>query len=175
MSYGTGSEVNVGKEYTTYNNGGNMKFVGEAGAYDVYFSLIDASFYMEEHTEEAEYTGTLTFDDKAKRTTFNSNQQVWQENGITLTNDKAASTNAVADYAKPARFYKGSNVKIEAPGAIVSISINVSGLESKYVTAWGTASNGIVTITLDGTSNTYQFTNLSAQARANSITVTYVK
>ena len=175
LSYGSACDVYVGTTYTTYNNAGNMKFVGEAGAYDVYFSLIDASFYMEEHTEEAEYTGTLTFDDKAKRTTFNSNQQVWQENGITLTNDKAASTNAVADYAKPARFYKGSNVKIEAPGAIVSISINVSGLESKYVTAWGTASNGIVTITLDGTSNTYQFTNLSAQARANSITVTYVK
>lgn len=47
-SYGTGSNVNVGTVYTTYNNGGNMKFVGEAGAYDVYFSLLDASFYMTE-------------------------------------------------------------------------------------------------------------------------------
>ena len=48
LSYGTGSEVKVGETYTTYNNGGNMKFVGEAGAYDVYFSLVDASFYMTE-------------------------------------------------------------------------------------------------------------------------------
>ena len=48
LSYGTGSNVNVGTVYTTYNNGGNMKFVGEAGAYDVYFSLVDASFYMTE-------------------------------------------------------------------------------------------------------------------------------
>ena len=48
LSYGTGSNVNVGTTYTTYNNGGNMKFVGEAGAYDIYFSLVDASFYMTE-------------------------------------------------------------------------------------------------------------------------------
>ena len=118
---------------------------------------------------------TISFADKANRTTYTTSQQVWEQNGIKVTNDKASSTTNVGDYANPGRFYKGSNVKIEAPGAIVSISINVSGLDSKYVTPWGTASNGIVTITLDGTSNTYQFTNLSAQARANSITVTYVK
>ena len=175
LSYGSACDVIVGTTYTTYNNAGNMKFVGEAGAYDVYFSLIDASFYMEKHADKAEYTKTLTFDDKAKRTEYSTSIQVWEENGIKVTNDKASSTTNVGDYANPGRFYKGSNVKIEAPGAIVSISINVSGLDSKYVTPWGTASNGIVTITLDGTSNTYQFTNLSAQARANSITVTYVK
>ena len=118
---------------------------------------------------------TISFADKANRTTYTTSQQVWEQNGIKVTNDKASSSTNVGDYANPGRFYKGSNVKIEAPGAIVSISINVSGLDSKYVTPWGTASNGIVTITLDGTSNTYQFTNLSAQARANSITVTYVK
>ena len=118
---------------------------------------------------------TISFADKANRTTYTTSQQVWEQNGIIVTNDKASSTTNVGDYANPGRFYKGSNVKIEAPGAIVSISINVSGLDSKYVTPWGTASNGIVTITLDGTSNTYQFTNLSAQARANSMTVTYLQ
>ena len=118
---------------------------------------------------------TISFADKANRTTYTTSQQVWEQNGITVTNDKASSTTNVGDYANPGRFYKGSNVKIEAPGAIVSISINVSGLDSKYVTPWGTASNGIVTITLDGTSDTYQFTNLSAQARANSMTITYLE
>ena len=118
---------------------------------------------------------TISFADKANRTTYTTSQQVWEQNGIKVTNDKASSTTNVGDYANPGRFYKGSNVKIEAPGEIVSISINVSGLDSKYVTPWGTASNGIVTITLDGTSDTYQFTNLSAQARANSMTVTYLE
>lgn len=118
---------------------------------------------------------TISFADKAYRTEYTTSQQVWEQNGITVTNDKASSTTNVGDYANPGRFYKGSDVTIEAPGAIVSISINVSGLDSKYVTPWGTANNGIVTISLDGTSNTYKFTNLSAQARANSITVTYLK
>ena len=56
LSYGSACDVNVGKTYTTYNNGGNMKFVGEAGAYDIYFSLTTADFYMEQHVEKAETT-----------------------------------------------------------------------------------------------------------------------
>ena len=50
LSYGVGGDVNVGETYVTYNNGGNMKFVGEAGAYNLYFSLVDASFYMEAYS-----------------------------------------------------------------------------------------------------------------------------
>ena len=46
LSYGSACDVNVGETYTTYENGGNMKFVGEDGAYDIYFSLVDAKFYM---------------------------------------------------------------------------------------------------------------------------------
>ena len=118
---------------------------------------------------------TISFADKANRTNYTTSQQVWEQNGITVTNDKSSSTSNVGDYYNPARFYKSSDVKIEAPGAILSISINVSGLESKYVTPWGTADNGIVTITLDGTSNTYEIKTLSAQARAYSMTVTYLK
>ena len=118
---------------------------------------------------------TISFADKANRTTYNTSQQVWEQNGITVTNDKASSTTNVGDYYNPGRFYKGSDVTIKAPGAIMSISIDVSGLDSKYVKPWGTASNGIVTITLDGTSETYTFTSLSAQARAYSMTVTYLK
>ena len=46
LSYGTGSDVVAGQTYTTFNNGGNMKFTGESGTYDVYFSLVNADFYM---------------------------------------------------------------------------------------------------------------------------------
>ena len=64
LSYGTGCEVNVGQTYVNYNNGGNMKFVGEAGAYNLYFSLIDASFYMEAYVEApAEIHEILSFVD----------------------------------------------------------------------------------------------------------------
>ena len=60
----------------------------------------------------AEKTATLTFDDTSKRTSFSTEQQVWTENGITLTNDKSESTSNVADYSAPARFYKNSKIII---------------------------------------------------------------
>ncbi len=57
LSYGSACDVNVGETYTTYNNGGNMKFVGEDGAYNIYFSLVDAKFYMEAYSAAT----TVTF------------------------------------------------------------------------------------------------------------------
>lgn len=47
LSYGSGCDVKVGETYTTYENGGNMKFVGEEGTYNIYFSLVNAKFYIE--------------------------------------------------------------------------------------------------------------------------------
>lgn len=46
LNYGTGCDVKAGEIYSSYEYGGNMKFVGEDGYYDLYFSLLDASFYM---------------------------------------------------------------------------------------------------------------------------------
>ena len=184
LSYGTGSDVKVGETYTTYNNGGNMKFVGEAGAYDVYFSLVDASFYMTEaKPAAAEVTGTLTFDNTAKRTTFTSNQQVWEENGVIVTNDKASSTNAVADYAKPARFYQGSKLTVAVDGDKISkivfdcnsTSYATALKNSIGTTATVTVSSDKVTVTLDGTTDEFVVAKFTAQVRMDSITVTYMK
>lgn len=182
LSYGSGSSVNVGETYTTYNNGGNMKYVGDAGSFDIYFSLVDASFYMEPHADKAEYTSTLTFDDKAKRTTFTSSQQIWVENGITLINDKAASTNAVADYAKPLRCYQGSKITVNADGGEISkivfdcnsASYATDLKNSIGTTATVTVSSDKVTVTLDDVTE-FVIAKLTKQVRMDSITVTYVK
>jgi hypothetical protein len=182
LSYGSACDVNVGKEYITYNNGGNMKFVGEAGAYNCYFSLVDASFYMEAYVEQTEQTGTITFDDKVKRTTFNSNLQVWQENDITLTNEKASSTNAVADYAKPARFYQGSKITVTADGGEISqivFDCNSTAYANDLKTSIGTTAtvsvaSDKVTVTLDGATE-FVVAKLTAQTRLDAVTVTYVK
>ena len=190
LSYGSACNVNVGKTYTTYNNGGNMKFVGEAGAYDIYFSLTTADFYMEkavvvepsEPSEPVTESSTLTFDDTAKRTTFSTSQQIWQENGVTLTNDKAASTNAVADYAKPARFYQGSKITVAVDGKISEIvfDCNSSTYANDLKTSIGTTATASVasdkvTVTLDGTSSEFVVAKLAKQVRMDSITVTYTK
>ena len=61
------------------------------------FAVMLAVFSVQ--AEEA----TLSFADKAQRTSFSTTQQVWAQDGITFTNNKASSTNSVADYAKPVR------------------------------------------------------------------------
>ena len=84
------------------------------GSVALTLGLVTVSTTMNQHVvDAAEETATISFADKAQRTTFTTSQQVWQQNGITVTNNKAASTNNVADYAKPARFYAGSNLIVE--------------------------------------------------------------
>lgn len=171
FNFGNGVTVELGVEYPGYQSGQNIKV--PAGAYKISLSMCDGRFKFE--VPVVEVTQDISFANKAQRTTFNTSQQVWEQNGITVTNDKASSTNNVADYANPLRCYKGSNVKIEAPGKILSIVIDCSGLDTKYIDPWGTNKNKIVTITLDGTSNSYTFTKLSAQARAYKMTVTWLE
>ena len=122
---------------------------------------------------------TISFADTANRTEFSTSKQVWQQNGITVTNNKSASTVNVADYDNPARFYANSEVIIEYPG-IVKLEINCIGLEAKYVDGWVAGAPANATLTSNGNIITLEFatpvdsityTKLSAQSRANSITV----
>ena len=178
LSYGTGSNVNVGTTYTTYNNGGNMKFVGEAGAYDIYFSLVNAEFYMEKHVEKTEVTATLTFNTLDKRTSKTTEQAVWEENGIIVTNDKAKSTTDIADYYNPARFYQNSNLTVAVDGEITSIvfDCNSSSYATELANTLGLkADSDKVTVNLDTPSATYVVENLKKQVRMDAITVTYNK
>ena len=122
---------------------------------------------------------TISFADTANRTELTTSTQIWQQNGITVTNNKSASTSNVADYSNPIRCYKGSEVIIEYPG-IVKLEINCVGLEAKYVDGWVAGAPAEATLTSNGNIITLEFatpvdsityTQLSAQSRANSITV----
>ena len=119
-------------------------------------------------------TATLSFESTAQRTIFTTSQQVWTQNGITLTNDKGSSTSNVADYSNPARFYKSSNIIVEAPGNITKIVFNC--VKDYVISITGATTSGYnVTVSLDGTSGTYTVNTLSAQVRMNSLEVTYNK
>ena len=124
-----------------------------------------------------ESTVKISFADSANRTSFSKTQQIWEQNGIKVTNDKASSTVDVADYKNPARFYAGSNLTISYPG-MVKIEIDCSGLADKYVSGWlnvtgATATNnsGIITIEFASPVNSLTYTGLSAQCRAYSFTI----
>ncbi len=128
---------------------------------------------------QAQETATLSFASTAQRTSFSTTQQVWEQNGITLTNNKASSSTPVADYAKPARFYAKSEIIVEcALGNITKIEFDCNN--SSYATALknsigstAAASSDKVTVTLDGTSNSFTISSLSAQVRMDALTVTY--
>lgn len=128
-------------------------------------------------------TATLSFADKAQRTSFSSAQQVWEQNGITFTNDKASSSNAVADYAKPVRLYQNSKVTVAAPGNITKIVFDANS--NSYATAMknsiGTVSGATVSVSSDKVTvefstavESFVVAKLTAQVRMDSITVTYI-
>ena len=125
-----------------------------------------------------EVTATLTFDNTSKRTEFTDAKQVWKENDIILTNNKASSTNNVADYANPARFYQNSSIEVSAPGNITKIVFDCNN--STYATALknsigstATVSSDNVTVTLASAVESFTVTKLTAQVRMDAVTVTY--
>ena len=135
--------------------------------------------------EPNEKTATLSFADVAQRTTYTTSQQVWEQNGVTVTNNKASSTTNVGNYVNPARFYKSSEIIVtHESGAITKVIVDCSGIESKYATPFATDLANIANATLTSENQVYTVTfstpvenltisSISAQARANSITVYY--
>ncbi len=124
-------------------------------------------------------TATLNLSDAANRVSINDDQQIWAQNGITLTNNKAASTSAVADYL-PARFYAGSEVIIESTG-MTKLVFDCTGIGDKYVThlynslqniigAAVTQEGVLITVQLDAASDSVAF-DMTGQGRAASVTI----
>ena len=129
----------------------------------------------------SEVTATLTFDNTSKRTEYTASIQVWEENGITFTNNKSSSTSNVADYSKPARLYKDSKVTVKVDGNITKIEFDCNS--SSYATALKDSIKGAtvsvsgdkVTVVLDGTSNEFIIEKLTGgQVRIDGVTVTYI-
>ena len=119
----------------------------------------------------------IDFSDASNRTVFNENQQVWVQNGVTVTNNKAASSSNVADYKNPARFYKNSELIIAYPG-MTRLEIHCVDLDPKYLSGWQnvenatvTESGGIITIVFDSPVDSLVYSALSAQVRAYNIAV----
>ena len=140
------------------------------------FAVMLAVFSVQ--AEEA----TLSFANKAQRTEFTTSKQVWEQNGIKLTNDKGSSSSNVADYANPARFYKSSKITIEAPGNINKIEFTCNSssyalaLKSsiKDTEAAVSVSGSVVTATPVETSDVFTIASLTGgQVRMNSLKVYY--
>ena len=81
----------------------------------------------------ADPAATISFADKANRVSQDANQQVWKQNGITVTNNKASSTSNIIDSSAPVRFYAKSEVIIAFPGMK---QIEIACNSATYATAY---------------------------------------
>ena len=107
---------------------------------------------------------TLSFGDVSNRTSLTTEQQVWQANGITVTNDKASSNNNVADYADPARFYQGSTLTIACNG-MTKVTFNVN-TGKPLANLTGALDAAEIAYTVSGNAVTIEFASAT-----NSITI----
>lgn len=101
---------------------------------------------------------SISFKNADARTQQTTEIQVWEQNGIKITNQKANSSSNVADYTNPARFYVGSTVKIECAGMIsLTVDSNKKYDNNDYPSNLKNSleASGIpATITIDGTNVT---------------------
>ena len=119
----------------------------------------------------------LSFANKANRTVFTTSQQVWEQNGVKLINDKASSTSDVADYAAPARFYKSSKITVEYAGMtkiefVCNSGSYATALKSSITTGTVTVNGSVVTVELGAAADSYVISSLTGgQVRMDSLTV----
>ncbi|MBQ3204346.1 MAG: hypothetical protein IJB39_05140 [Alistipes sp.] len=116
LSYGSACDVNVGEVYTTYNNGGNMKFVGEDGAYNIYFSMVDAKFYIEAYSaaQTAVFdVATYNFANQTALTSYEVDDLTFAFDGGGNQNSPKyyTSGSAVRCYPKNTITVSGANIK----------------------------------------------------------------
>ena len=177
--YGTKTFIGWTEADNVSEDGGGITYVDDStnpSANKTYYAI----FADEVISEPDEVEATLSFANTSQRTSFSTTQQVWEQNGIELTNTQGSGNNGahVADYANPARFYAHSSINILAPGNITKVVFVCSG-ESYAAPMEESAGNSAtsdgtnVTVFLDGSSNTFDIASVTAQVRLSSITVTY--
>ncbi len=116
----------------------------------------------------------LSFSTTDNRLSQDNSKQVWSQNGIVFTNNKASSTTNVANYSNPVRLYKSSEIVVEASG-MTKIVFNCA---SNYVLSLPESANyeattTDTTVTVEFSEAVDSFTaTMAAQTRFNSIVVT---
>ena len=174
----TGAGADVIKVGDTITVSGTLKNYYGTIEFDAGCTL--DSYVVGTAPETAQPDAMITFDDLSKRVSVSGEQQVWTENGITLTNDKAASTTVIdPKYYNPVRLYSKSSATVTYSKGMTKIefvcgtagyatalknSINVAGAT---VTVVGT----IVTVTFSTPVTTFTIASVSTQVRVASIKV----
>ncbi|MBE6750502.1 MAG: hypothetical protein E7560_05000 [Ruminococcaceae bacterium] len=164
---------NETKEPTFLNSGDDFVPTADTVLYALY-SYVE----MSEGGATTSGTANISFASTDNRTVFTTSQQVWVQNGITITNDKGSSTSNVANYSNPARFYKNSKLTVAHPGMTKIVfncnTANYATALKNSIGAAATASSKVVTVVLSAPTDSYVIAKLSGgQVRIDSIDVEY--
>ena len=138
----------------------------------------------EDPTTDTPITGTETevtinFGTTIQRVSWDSNSQVWANEDLTFTNNKASSSNDIIDSSNPVRIYAHSSVTLEHTNGIKSITFAADN--ATYATALtnsiGTPTGATVTkdgnnitVTFENAVKSYNIADITAQVRLDSIT-----
>lgn len=162
----------------------NIK-VSQSGYYDIYMlNDLSAVFFMQQGympNIQKESSYTVSFADKSYRTSLSTEEQIWMMNGVRVTNAKASSLSDVADYSNPARFYKGSSLKIEKTN-MTRIEFHCNNYKDTYPETLQNSISGskvesidvnskIVTVTFTEPVNSFLISTLAGQVRLDSLIV----
>ena len=171
-------ETANGLELRLITSGDEAKLIEDSN--DVLSSAVITKFNPSSNdvlTEDAE----LSFNTVENRTTLSTTLQIWEQNGIVLTNSKENSTNDIVDYANPARFYKSTKVKIESTvGKFNQIIVKTDGGEysNALVTSINAAYDDVatsnsttVTVTLNESVSSIEFVLTGGQVRVRTLTL----
>lgn len=178
LSYGSGSSISVGETIKTFENGGNITFSGEDGAYNVYFSLVDAKVYIETYISATTVEATMANLGFANAALV---ETITLDENVTLTFEKGGASTA------PAYYNSGEAVRLYQNGAIMNVSANgrtISAIEITfannmyYVAAdSGELSEEAAVRTWTGSAESVKFTctgtTSSTRAYIKAIKVTY--
>ncbi len=126
LSYGSGSSISVGETIKTFENGGNITFSGEDGAYNVYFSLVDAKVYIETYISATTVEATMANLGFANAALV---ETITLDENVTLTFEKGGASTA------PAYYNSGEAVRLYQNGAIMNVSANgrtISAIEITF-------------------------------------------
>ena len=131
----------------------------------------------EEPSASETSTATLSFASTDNRSSWNSEQQVWEQNNVKLINNKTSASTAIIDASNPARFYKSSTITIEHAGMTkIEFTCNTAdyatALGSSITDATVTVDDKIVTVTFTEAKDSFTISSLSKQVRLDSLTVT---
>ena len=123
---------------------------------------------------------TIDFSTTTHRVMWDATVQVWANDGVTLTNNKASSTNDVIDSSAPVRLYAHSSATITANGiSKIVFNANTSGHATALANSIaadpniGVSTNSkVVTVIFAEAVDSFEIADFSAQVRLDSLVVT---